>query len=167
MKKQIDFRLLGGVVCLLIMVPYQALSVQSSIQALANVVSSLTVTSANNLDFGDVTPGVNKSVDNQVSAMAGQWDVAGTGSAEVLLGFTALPTQLVSGGNVLNASYLASTGTVQATSIPIPNLAAGATTNLVGGALSIWIGGTVYPSANQPGGAYTATITLNVTLTGS
>lgn len=167
MKKLINVSLLCGVICVLAMVPYQALSVQSSIQALANVVSALTVSGTNDLDFGNVTPGVNKSVSNLTSAMAGQWDVSGTGSAEVQLGFTNLPGQLVSGANVLNATYLASTGTAQATSISIPSLAAGATTNLVGGVLSIWIGGTVYPTAGQPGGAYSALITLDVTLTGN
>lgn len=167
MKKRIHIRLLCGVVFLLVMVPYQALSVQSSIQALANVMASLAVAGANDLDFGDVTPGVNKSVDNLTSALAGQWDIAGNGAEEVLMSFIALPAQLVSGANVLNATYLGSTGTLQATSIPIPNLAAGATTNLVGGVLSVWIGGTVYPTAVQAGGAYTATITLDVTLTGN
>ena len=68
---------------------------RATIQATATVVSSLTVVGTNNLRFGSVTPGVNKSVDKATIGFAGEWQVNGTASAELTIGF-ALPLYLIS-----------------------------------------------------------------------
>ncbi len=156
-----------GLICLLARTKSTAES--GSILATATVAASLTVTGNNNLEFETVTKGVPKTVDKITSARAGEWAIAGgTGVEQVQLAFTTLPAQLTSGGdnmpiafNATDASY----GTVQGTATAI-NPAAGATTNLVGGTLTVWIGGTVSPGAAQAGGAYSATVVLDVTLTG-
>lgn len=167
MKKYVGSCLLLGAICLVVAVPQRIMAVQSSIQVLANVVSSLAVAGATNLDFGDVTPGIAKSIDQKASASAGVWNITSAGTPEVQISFVNLPGQLISGADVLNIAYTASVGTVQATSTDILSLAAGTTSFLVAGALDVWIGGTVFPSSSQPGGAYSATVILEVTLTGN
>lgn len=167
MNRKIGSCLRLGVLCLLVAVPQEIMAVQSSIQALANVVSSLAVAGATNLDFGNVTPGVAKSINQKTSASAGVWNITSAGTPEVQISFVNLPGQLNSGGDVLNITYTASTGTVQATSADILSLAAGTTSFLVAGGLDVWLGGTVFPTAVQPGGAYSATVTIEVTLTGN
>jgi hypothetical protein len=167
MKARSLWVILAGLSGLALLAPNSIAQVSTSMQATATVVSSLTVTSSNDLEFGNVTPGVNKTVDHKTSADAGLWSIQGSGAAEVQLSFTSLPGQLTTGTENLSVSYTASVGTVQSTSVDIPILAAGATDNLVGGSLDVWIGGTVYPGASQPDGDYSATLTLEVTLTGN
>lgn len=167
MKTRSLWAIFTGLVSLVLLGSNTVAQVSASMQATATVVSSLTVTSSNDLEFGDVTPGVNKNIDHKTSGSAGLWNILGSGAAEVQLSFASLPGQLVSGSNTLNVVYAASSGTVQSTSVDIPVLAAGATDNLVGGSLDVWIGGTVYPGASQPGGYYSTTLTLEVTLTGN
>jgi len=165
--RKLIIALVCGLVCLLARTRTTAET--GSILATATVAASLTVTGNTNLDFETVTKGVPKAVDKATSARAGEWAIAGgAGVEQVQLAFTTLPAQLTSGGNnmpiVFNATD-ASYGTVQGTATAM-NPAAGATTNLVAGALNVWIGGTVSPGAAQAGGAYAATIVLDVTLTG-
>lgn len=167
MNKYVGSCLLLGAMCLLVAVPQKIVAVQSSIQVLANVVSSLAVAGSRDLDFGDVTPGVAKVIDQKTSASAGVWNITSAGTPEVQLNFINLPGQLTSGTDVLNVTYNGSVGTVQATATDIPSLATGATSFLVAGALDVWLGGTVFPTASQPGGAYSATVILEVTLTGN
>lgn len=167
MNKFMKSSLLLCAIMLSVAVPKNIMAVQSSIQVLANVVSSLAVAGSNNLDFGSVTPSVNKSIDQKTSASAGVWNITSAGTPEVQINFINLPGQLVSGLDVLNIVYAASTGTFQATSTDLISLASGTTSFLVAGSLDVWLGGTVYPTANQPGGAYTATVILEVTLTGN
>ncbi|UCD65035.1 MAG: hypothetical protein JSW34_06280, partial [Candidatus Zixiibacteriota bacterium] len=75
---------------------------RGTIQALATVISSLNVIGTNNLQFGTVTPGVNKSVDKATVGFAGEWTVTGTANAEVAVGFE-LPDSLAT---VDSLSYL-------------------------------------------------------------
>ena len=51
-----------------------------SIQALANVLAPITVAAGQNLDFGNVTPGVNKTV-AVTDATSGRFDATGQASA--------------------------------------------------------------------------------------
>jgi hypothetical protein len=134
-----------------------------SITATATVQSPINVVGAVQLDFQNVFPGVNKTV-LLTDATAGRFDVTGQASAPVTLSFTSLPNNLASGVNNLPISY---TGGYNTT-----NNAAGATTFAPGsgagtalsgtGALFVFVGGTVTPAVNQPAGAYTGTVTLQV-----
>ena len=140
------------------------------IQAQAVVLAPLTVTPAANLDFGNVIPGVNSTL-LPSDANAGRFDVAGAGVLQVTLDFTTLPNQLTTGGGATmpityaagSAAYAATPAGTQTTFDP----SATATTNLVAGALSVFLGGTVQPAFSQAAGSYAATVTLQVAYTGS
>ncbi len=66
---------------------------RGTIQALATVISSLNVVGTNNLQFGTVTPGINKAVDKSSVGFAGEWLVTGTSNAEITVDFE-LPDSL-------------------------------------------------------------------------
>ena len=142
----------------------------ATIQATATVLTPLTVTATNNLDFGtSVFPGVNASV-LPTDASAGQFDLGGVANAEVDLDFGTLPAQLAGPGDNMTISFSA-TDAGHGTSQPAQTAfdpATGSLANLDGsGLLSVWIGGTVQPRNDQTSGAYTAGITLTVNYTGN
>jgi hypothetical protein len=143
----------------------QAAQAQSaSIQALANVFQPITVTGARDLDFGNVFPGVNKTI-AVADPTSGRFDLTGQASANVDLTFT-LPATLVSGGNTMPiGSWTGCTNGVNATAgctSFTPSGAATASALSGTGALFVWVGGTVQPAANQAAGAYAGTVTLQV-----
>lgn len=148
-----------------------AAQVSENITAQANVLTGLAVTAQSDLDFGDVLPGVAKSI-AITDVGAGSWQITGNASAEVTLGFT-LPTNLTNGGNTLPISFGASDAGHN-----VANLAAGATTfdpsagtttdiGSLPAELYVWVGGTVSPGASQATGLYTGTVTLTVQYTGN
>ena len=136
------------------------------------MLTPVTVTPQQDLDFGNVIPGTNKSV-GITGTTAGRWLVQGTAGAEVDLDFTALPSNLTSGGNNLPISYAATDGGHNGTNNPATattfNPATGTLANIANPAatLFVWIGGTVAPAAAQAAGLYTATVTLTATYTGN
>lgn len=134
----------------------------ANINATATVFQALTVTGARDLDFGNVFPGVAKSI--VVSdATSGRFDLTGQASANVNVSFT-LPTNLTSGANNLPIGTW--TGCTNATNTTAgctsftPSASATPTALSGAGALFVWVGGTVSPAANQAAGAYTGTVTL-------
>ncbi|MDT8342051.1 MAG: DUF4402 domain-containing protein [Longimicrobiales bacterium] len=144
-----------------------AAQANANIQATANVLTPLTVTAGNPLAFGDVFPGVAKTI-APVDAGVGSFGIVGETGAEVTLNFGTLPTQLSSGANTLPISFpsgSAAHGDGAADVTFDPNSVE--TTNLIGTALSVFIGGTVTPAVAQPAGAYSGNITLTVAYTGN
>lgn len=145
----------------------------ATIQATANVITGLGLAGNNNLQFGDVTPGVDKAVDKTSLAFAGEFFVTGDPLQSVTLTFdlpAALDHATVAATlpitfSSTDASYEDGTGGGQEfpagefnPSAPDP-IAIGAD-----GTLSIWIGGTVMPNIAQIGGSYAADIMLTVAL---
>lgn len=135
----------------------------ANITATATVYTAMTVTGVRALDFGNVFPGVAKSI-AVAAATSGQFNLTGQNSANVNLTFT-LPTDLVSGANNLpigtwtgyhNTSASASAGGTAFT----PSAAATATAFSGTGQLFVYVGGTVTPGASQAAGTYTGTVTL-------
>ena len=139
-----------------------AVAQSANINAIANVFQAITVTGANTLDFGNVFPGVAKTI-AVANASAGRFDLTGQGSAPVQLTFT-LPTNLVNGGNNLPIGTW--TGCTSPTTSPAgctsftPSGTATTTAFSGTGAVSVFVGATVSPAANQPAGSYTALVTL-------
>lgn len=140
--------------------------ITGSINATATVLSAITVASGGNLLFGNVTPGVNKTV-LATGAGAGQFNVNAANSVPVSLTFT-LPANLTSGANNLpintwtglwNVLNSQSGGTAFT-----PSAAATTATTAAAGATSLWVfvGATVAPGAAQAAGAYTGTVTMGV-----
>jgi len=142
-----------------------AQSNSGSITATAVVQQPINVVGAVNMSFGNVFPGVNKTI-TLTTAGAGRFDVTGQATSPVNLAFTAVPTNLVLAPSTnLPVSFIAGYNTTNsaagATSVPV---ASGAATNLSGtGALFVFLGGTVTPAVNQAAGTYTGTVTLQVT----
>ena len=136
------------------------------IQVLANVLVALNVTGDQDLDFQDVLPGVNKTI-NVDDATAGHFTITGHGTANVNLTFT-LPANLTGPGNLAIGSWTGylnggsddpsagGSAVVPASGVPIAS-AIGA-----GGNLWVFIGATVSPTVAQAQGNYTGTVTLLV-----
>ncbi len=139
----------------------------ANITATAVVQTPLTVTGAASLDFGNVFPGVVKSI-APTAAGAGRFSIAGQAAAQVILTFT-LPTNLTNGANnlpigtFLGGQFATNTQASQTAITPT----APVTTNLgAAGTLFVWLGATVTPTITQVAGTYNGTITMAVVYTG-
>ena len=137
----------------------------ANINVTANVFQAIAVTGFRALDFGNVFPGVAKTIAPN-AATAGRFDATGQVSANVNLTFT-LPTNLVSGGNNLPIGTW--TGCHDTDNNPAagctnftPSASASAAAFSPTGTLFVFIGGSVTPAANQAAGAYTGTATLTL-----
>ena len=136
-------------------------------------VSAQTVTATNDLVFGNIFPGVPKTIAKNVSGEATEFSIIGTADAEVTLDFT-LPTYMYTTGANMPLFFSSIDCAVDSTNPPDqsnpsannlnPN---GTITYRVGSnGLSVWLGGRVVPGLVQKSGAYTATIRLTVAYTG-
>ena len=148
----------------------------ATIQAIATVLPSLTVTGDHNLDFGTVFPGTDKSVDKATLGSAGEFHIQGNNNSEITLDFT-LPAQLdhatVTTAMVvlfaaIDASYDDESGGGQSSPTGILDPRVQTTIDLgPTGQMDLWIGGTVQPTLTQTGGDYSGDLTLTVTYTGN
>ncbi|UCC43964.1 MAG: hypothetical protein JSU65_12755 [Candidatus Zixiibacteriota bacterium] len=148
----------------------------ATIQATASVSTTLSISGTQDLRFGVVTPGVNKPVDKTTIGSAGEWYISGTANAEISMTFT-LPDSLQHttnpvGMNVAfaatDASFDDGSGGGQAAPVGVLNPNAGNAERLgVTGIMTVWIGGTVFPSVSQSGGDYSSDVVLTVAYTGS
>lgn len=165
-------RILTVAVAAALLLPTVAFAVSGTITATANVLTPLTVTSdLRALDFGDVFPGLAKSI-AWSDATSGQWRIDGEAGKEVQMAFT-LPANLTSGANSMPISFAASDAAWNTT-----NATAGATTfdpaagaveflDGTSGQLFVFLGGTVSPVQTQAAGVYTGTVLLDVVYTGN
>jgi len=165
--------ILVALVGLVVFGPDSGAQESATIQAVATVVSTLSITGSSNLDFGVVTPGVNKSVDKADVGPAGEFSISGITNAEITLDFT-LPANLTSGVANLPTSFSSSdaswddgTGGGQTAPAGVINPNIMNTLRIgAGGELTAWIGGRVSPTISQTGGNYTGNITLTIAYTG-
>lgn len=137
----------------------------ANINVTATVFQAITVSGFRALDFGNVFPGVNKIVAPD-AATSGRFDATGQTGANVNMTFT-LPTNLVNGVNNLpigpwTGCWDTDNNPAAGCSAFVPSAGATAATFSAGGALFVFVGGTVAPAANQAAGAYTATVTLTL-----
>src|SRR5258705_2951199 len=142
----------------------QAQTNNASITATASVQTPINVVGAQQLNFGNVFPGVNKTVAATDLTNAGRFDVTGQASTPVTLTFT-LPASLSSGANTMPIDTY--TGISAATSAQTGGVAfkpvTGANPSLsAAGALFVWIGARVTPATNQAQGTYTANVQMTV-----
>jgi len=136
----------------------------ANINALANVFQAITVTGAANLQFGNVFPGVNKTVDASTNANSGRFDLTGQASQNLALTFT-LPTNLDDGATHLLpiatwTGCLANTASQAGCASFTPSAGATNTTFSGASAKSVYVGATVSPAAAQVAGSYLGTVTL-------
>jgi hypothetical protein len=139
-----------------------AVAQSANINAVANVFQAITVTGAQTLDFGNVFPGVNKTIP-VTAGTAGRFDLTGQGSAPVQLTFT-LPINLTSSGNNLPiGTWTGCTNPTNTTASCTGFTPSGTATASAFGApgnLFVFVGATVSPGAGQAAGTYTGTVTL-------
>ena len=154
-----------------LIVPSAAFAVTGTIQATANVLTPLSVsTDLRALDFGDVFPGLNKSI-AFTDGTSGKWQIGGEAAKEIQLAFT-LPAALDNGGILMPISFSATDAAYFGTDVVGSAVAfdpsGGSTENLdAAGTGFVWLGGTVQPTANQAAGVYAATVSLDVVYTGN
>jgi len=152
----------SAVVAALFSLATAAQAQSANITALATVFQPISFASTRNLDFGNVFPGVAKTV-GVAAATSGQFEMAGQASANVNLSF-ALPTNLTSAGNNLPIGTW--TGCTNATNTTTgctsftPSGSATPSAFSGTGALWVFVGATVTPAAGQAAGNYTGTVTL-------
>lgn len=136
----------------------------ASATATADVQQPITVTKSNDLAFGNVFPGLNKTV-AVTDAGAAAFSISGQGNANVNLTFS-LPAALTNGGNSLPlATWTARrNNTNSAASGTDFTPGAGATSAALssGGALYVFVGATAQPGVALPAGTYTGTLSLTV-----
>lgn len=127
----------------------------------------VTVQGARSLTFGTLLAGVNKSVLRTDAINGGQLDISGPGRASVLLTFTLPTTMAGPAGATLPISFGSNDGGwsppqqigTQTGFDPRAPFTAPLDQN---GKVSVYLGGTAKPTANQKAGSYTGTITLTV-----
>jgi len=140
----------------------------ASFQATATVVTPITVVGTAPLAFGNVFQGVQKTV-AATDATSGRFSLNGFLNAQVALTFT-LPATLASGANTMpiNAYDVRVNGTNSTTGASTLTVVSGTAvnSNFVSGALFVFVGGRVQPTAAQPAGAYTGSIVLAAAYTG-
>ena len=148
-------------------------SATASVNATANVLSQLTATAEQTLDFGDVVPGFPATVAPSNTAAAGIVSIAGAPGREVAISFPSIPASLLHELGVETLSLTiesddvaigSSAGAPGATFDP----AAGTDANLdASGNIWVFVGGQVSATNTQLAGEYTGTITVEVAYTGS
>ncbi|HEY6091164.1 MAG TPA: DUF4402 domain-containing protein [Gemmatimonadales bacterium] len=142
----------------------QAQTNNASITATASVQTPINVIGAQQLNFGNVFPGVNKTVAASDLTNGGRFDVTGQASTPVTLSFT-LPATLSSGANtmpIVSYTGIYALLATQAGGVAFTP-ASGATPTLSGsGNLFVWVGAQVQPATNQAAGVYTGSVTMTV-----
>ena len=163
-------------------------SANASVAGNANVAAQVTVTGNTPLEFGNVTPGVTKTVSSAgvvgpglpggTTETAGKFTITKGANTQVTLGFT-LPSNLVDlSSNNLAINFVDYAGPTKCaklsytalTDVPftpasgevIANTGSTAT-YFASTEFYVFIGGTVVPITGQVAGAYTGTITLTAT----
>lgn len=145
-----------------------ALSAHAQNSASANVTATvqqpITVTKNNDLSFGIVFPGVDKSI-AVTAGGAAKFTVSGQATTPVNLTFT-LPATIASGGNNLTINTW--TGHYNTVDAPTggtsftPSPSATSATLAGDGSLYVYVGATAAPTVSQAAGAYSGTMTLTV-----
>lgn len=142
----------------------QAQTNNASITATATVQTPINVVAGQQLNFGNVFPGVNKTIAATDLTNGGRFDVTGQASTPVTLSFT-LPATLAAGANTM--PIVTYTGVYAGNALQTGGVAftpaSGANPSLsAGGALFVWVGAQVQPATNQAAGTYTANVTMTV-----
>lgn len=159
-----------------------ALMAQSSdngtISVTGTVIEALNVEGEEDLVFGNIVSGEDKTVavngnvtEGSViddTEQAGRFRIGGPSGFSILLEFTTLPSAMdgigEASGNSLPVSYVSVFNTESNTDGATPlSVTEGTETTLVGGELFVFLGGTVSPALEQTTGDYETQVTLTAT----
>lgn len=133
-----------------------------------------TATGINDLTFGNVLPGVPKTISKRTAGAAAEYSVTGDAGDQVLIDFS-LPTHLRDNGNTLLITFSATDCAIDSSDPGDQSNPAWddrdprntLTATLGSGGLTIWLGARTQPSAQQPSGNYSAEIILTVSPAGT
>ena len=131
-----------------------------------------TITVNNDLVFGDIFPGIPKTIDKSNAGSAAEFHVAGTAGDEISIDFT-LPTYMSQSGFNMQMIFNETDCAMDSSATPDQSNPGHddldpwhtMTYNLGLNGLTIWLGGTVVPKLSQINGSYTASIVLTVAYT--
>ena len=132
------------------------------------------ITVNNNLVFGEVFPGIPKTISKKTAGSAAEFTVSGTPGAELSIDFT-LPTYMNKDGFNMQLVFTETDCAVDSSATPDQSNPGATdldpwhtiTYRLGSSGLSIWLGGLVIPKLVQPTGDYVGTIVLTVAYTGN
>jgi len=150
----------------------QATPATASINAQAVVQTALTASTVRGLDFGATFGGIARTV-LPTDVTSGEVTLTGGANAEVAVTFTSLPATLTGPGTPIPLAYGAgaaahnAAGTRAGATTFDPSVGGTTRLNAATGLLSVYLGGTVTPAANQTAGTYTGTVTLSAAYTGN
>ncbi|MEP7227589.1 MAG: DUF4402 domain-containing protein [Gemmatimonadales bacterium] len=153
----------AAIAMLVAAVPVRAQN-NASATVTATVQQPITVTKNNDLSFGNVFPGINKSI-AVTAAGAAKFTTAGQASTPVNLTFT-IPATIASGANTMTLSTW--TGHYSGVDLPnggtsfTPSSSATSATLSVLGNLYVYLGATAEPTSTQASGSYTGNMTMTV-----
>ncbi len=150
--------------------------------AVANVLTALSVTAVQDLDFGNVLQGVAKDVPNNDALNSGIFLITGEGGAGISV-YIALPAYLATatGDDRMTVGFGSTDCTIDSTTNVDPSTFGDGwqdvnpfniPSNLVVGSVgpnqtAIFLGGRVIPSVDQTSGPYSADIIVTVAYTGT
>ena len=130
----------------------------------AAVQQPITVTKDNDLSFGNVFPGIDKSI-AVTAGGAAKFTVAGQASTPVNLTFT-LPATITSSGNNLTLAnwtgHHATTDVTTGGTTFTPSASATSATLSTSGAMYVYVGSTAQPTSTQAAGSYSGTMSMTV-----
>ena len=150
----------------------QATPATASINAQAVVQTALTASTVRGLDFGATFGGIARTV-LPTDVTSGEVTLTGGANAEVAVTFTSLPVTLTGPGTPIPLAYGAgaaahnAAGTRAGATTFDPSVGGTTRLNAATGLLSVYLGGTVTPAANQTAGTYTGTVNLSAAYTGN
>jgi len=132
------------------------------------------ITINNDLTFGDVFPGIPKTISKYTPGAAAEFLISGTAGAEVTLDFT-LPTYINDGGYNMQLVFRETDCAMDSSASPDQTDPGHdnqdpwhtITYRLGSSGLTVWLGGMVVPGLKQRQGNYSGTIVLTVMYTGN
>ena len=153
-----------------LLVALSLLIVASSVEAQA-----IDVTLVNNLQFGNVFPGIPKVISKHAAGAAAEFHVSGNAGNEVMITFLSLPTYINMSG--FNMNVVISETDCAMDSSATPNQSTPDYNNLNpwqpityrlgSNGLTIWLGATVVPNLGQKPGSYSGLIQIKAEYTGN
>ncbi len=134
---------------------------------------AISATATNNLVFGDIFPGIPKTISKHVAGAAAEFQVTGEAGDEITIDFT-LQTYMSQGGYNMQLVFSETDCAMDSSASPDQSNPGyddrdpwhTITYRLGSSGLTIWLGGTLIPKLIQKTGDYTATIVLTVAYTG-
>lgn len=140
--------------------------------ALAASVEAQTITVNNDLAFGNIFPGIPKTIDKSSAGSAAEFHIAGVAGDELTVDFS-LPTYMSQSGFNMQMIFRDNDCSMDSSATPDQsnpvlddqNPWHTITYNLGLNGLTIWLGGVLVPAIGQKNGSYSASIVLTVAYT--